>query len=80
MFENRRINDYTYATRFIASWLREGGQLRTGKDYDNFYNWLLSLGLSEDDAEHIKFLAMNGKMELEYSARKYLEEHNIITE
>ena len=40
MFENRQIDGYTYATRFIASWLRKGGQLRTGEDYDNFYDVL----------------------------------------
>lgn len=74
MFENRVINGYTYATRFIASWVREGGKLRTGKDIDDFYEWLLSLGLSEDDAYHIKFLAENGKLELETSARKFLNE------
>ena len=74
MFENRVINGYTYATRFIASWVREGGKLRTGKDIDDFYEWLLSLDLSEDDADHIKFLAENGKLELETSARKFLNE------
>lgn len=76
MFENRQINGYTYATRFIASWLRKGGQLRTGEDYDNFYEWLLSLNLNEDDANHIKFLASNGKLELETSAMKFLNNLN----
>ena len=72
MFKNRQINGYIYATRFIASWLREGGQLRTGEDVDDFYKWLLSTGISEDDANCIKFLATNGKMELEYQARMWL--------
>ena len=72
MFENIRIDGYTYATRYIASWLREGGQLRYVKDYDNFYKWLLSLGLNKEDADHIKFLASNGKMELEREAKKFL--------
>ena len=72
MFENRQINGYTYATRFIASWVREGGELRTGKDYDDFKEWLRSLGLKEDDVNHIYFLASNGKMELEYRARVFL--------
>ena len=76
MFENRQIGGYTYATRFIASWLRKGGQLRTGEDYDNFYEWLLSLNLNEDDASHIKFLASNGKLELETSAMKFLNNLN----
>ena len=80
MFENRQINGYTYATRFIASWVRVGGKLRTGEDYDNFYEWLLSLGLSEDDAEHVKFLAENGKLELETSAKVFLKKHTITTE
>ena len=76
MFTNKPINGYTYATRFIASWVREGGKLRTGKDIDNFYKWLLSLGLTKDDADHIKFLAENGKLELEISAQKFLKDLN----
>lgn len=72
MFENKQINGYTYATRYIASWLREGGQLQYGEDIDNFYKWLLSTGLSKEDADHIKFLATNGKMELEYKAKMFL--------
>jgi hypothetical protein len=75
MFENTQINNYTYATRYIASWLREGGQLRYGNDIDKFYKWLLSMGLSKEDADHIKFLATNGKMELEYQARMFLAEN-----
>lgn len=74
MFTNRQINNYTYATRYIASWLREGGKLRTGKDVGDFCRWLSSMGLSEDEVRHIKFLAENGKMELEDSARKFLAE------
>ena len=76
MFTNKPINGYTYATRFIASWVREGGKLRTKEDIDNFYKWLLSLDLTKEDADDIKFLATNGKMELEYSARKFLENIN----
>ena len=76
MFENIRIDGYIYATRYIASWLREGGQLRYNKDYINFYNWLIWLGLSKEDARHIKFLAMNGKAELEYEAKEFLNNMN----
>ena len=32
--------------------------------------------MSKDDADDIKFLAENGKMELEYSAKKFLENLN----
>ena len=72
MFTNNMINGYIYETRFIASWVREGGKLETGKDISDFYKWLLSLGLNKDDADHIKFLATNGKLELEISAKKFL--------
>lgn len=72
MFENRAVNNYIYETRFIASWVRAGGKLANGEDIDNFYEWLLSLGLTEEQADHIKFLATNGKLELEIHAKKYL--------
>ena len=76
MFTNKLKNTDIYATRFIASWIREGGQLRYRNDYDNFYKWLLSLGLSKEDAKHVKFLAENGKLELENSAKKFLANLN----
>lgn len=76
MFENKQINGYTYATRYIASWIREGGQLRYYNDLKLFKEWLRSLGLNEEDVTHILILAENGKMELEHSARKFIEEHS----
>lgn len=72
MYENRQINGYTHATRYIASWLKVGGQLRTGEDYDDFKEWLKSLELDERDVNHIYYLAINGKMELEYEAKMFL--------
>lgn len=68
-----------YVTRFIASWIRKGGTLRFGEDYENFETWLRSLKidgkhLSDQDVYHITHLARNGKMELENSAQKYLRE------
>lgn len=72
MFENRAINGI-YMTRFIASWMNKGGQIRYGKDRDNFREWLLSLGLSENDAQDILNLATNGKLELETSAKQFLK-------
>lgn len=74
MFENKAINGYIYETRFIASWINVGGQLRYLNDIDNFHKWLLSLGLTKDEADHIKMLATNGKLELETSARKFLND------
>ena len=67
-----------YASRFIASWIRMGGSLCYGKDYDDFEEWLNSLTidgkhLSEQDVNHILELARNGKMELEYSVKAFLK-------
>lgn len=72
MFENKLINGI-HTTRYIVSWLRMGGQLCTGGDIDDFNEWLLLLGLSEDDADYIKYLAMNGKLELETKAKMFLK-------
>ena len=50
MFENKLINGYVYATRFIASWLKVGGNLKSGKDIATFRRWLESIGeLSKED-------------------------------
>lgn len=73
MFKNKKIEGGTYATRYIASWIREGGELRYGEDIDDFREWLLSEELSENDANDVIFLATNGKMELEFSAAKFLK-------
>ena len=74
-FENKSIFGI-YATRFIASWLKMGGMLCTGKDVDNFRSWLLSLGLNNDEAWPIMYLATTGKLELEVNAKAFLEKLN----
>jgi hypothetical protein len=73
MFENKLFNDVR-ATRYIASWLRAGGELYYVEDVDNFRGWLLSLGLTADEVYHISNLATCGKLELENSAKKFLSE------
>ena len=73
MFENKRINGYIYATRFIMSWVRSGGKFdKHGEGYDDFRKWLESLELKTEDIENIMFLAQNGKLELEVSAKNYI--------
>ena len=73
MFENKRINGYIYATRFIMSWVRSGGKFdKHGEGYDDFRKWLESLELKTEDIEDIMFLAQNGKLELEVSAKNYI--------
>ena len=74
-FENKSIRGI-YATRFLASWLKMGGMLCTGKDVDNFRSWLLSLGLNSDEVWTIMYLATNGKMELEVNAKTFLKKLN----
>ena len=75
MFTNRQVNGYVYETRFIASWVREGGRLETFQDIGLFREWLNTLRIDEESVEHIIFLATNGKMELEHSAKVFLEQH-----
>lgn len=73
MFENRIINGHEYASRYIMSWVRVGGKLGfRGEGYDDFRKWLKSLGLESEDIESIIFLASNGKLELEMSAKKFM--------
>lgn len=71
MFKNNLIGEI-HETRFIASWLRAGGQLYFVEDVDNFREWLLSFGLSEDEVYHISNMATCGKVELEHNAREFL--------
>ena len=73
MFENKLINGYIYATRFIMSWVRSGGTFdEHGEGYNDFRKWLESLGLKTEDIKDIMFLAQNGKLELEVSAKNYI--------
>lgn len=75
MFTNNKIKD-VHETRYIASWLKVGGELNTYQDIDNFRNWLLSLGLTEDEAYHVSNLATCGRIELEASARIFIKNLN----
>ena len=55
------------------SWVRVGGQLGLhGEGVDEFRKWLISINLKDEDIDAIIFLATNGKLELESSARKFL--------
>jgi hypothetical protein len=77
MFENQIIEGI-YASRFIASWQKAGGNCR--KDRDLFEEWLRSLvingrNLTDREIHGICFLASNGKLELETWAKKFLREN-----
>ena len=72
MFENKLINGI-HASRYIASWRNAGGQLYYVEEVNHFYKWLLTLGLTEDEAKYVRHLATNGKLELENSAEKFID-------
>ena len=74
MFENGNFNGIFYS-RFIASWVRKGGMLKTGHDISMFRSWLTEIGCDDETVDKITFLATNGKLELENSAEKFIAEH-----
>jgi hypothetical protein len=69
MFENKRYNDI-HATRYIASWFNSGG----GRWMGDFEDWLMSLGLTAEEARYIWNMATCGKLELEMNAEKFIGE------
>lgn len=75
MFENKSIRGI-YASRYIASWVREGGELSNYKKKSLFVKWLRRLGLDQEEVDYIYNFATNGKMELESDARRFIEEHS----
>ena len=74
MFENGNFNGIYYS-RFIASWVRKGGMLKTGHDISMFRKWLTEIGCDDETVDKITFLASNGKLELENSAERFIAEH-----
>lgn len=72
MFENKKILE-VHASRYIASWHVAGGTLGTepGGRFD-FADWLESLGLPDREVAYIYEFATCGKLELETSARTFL--------
>ena len=71
-FSNEQAMGYVYYTRFIASWAREGGDMTHLRAKGGFKDWLKTLPLTEEEIDDIVFLAENGKMELENSARAFM--------
>lgn len=85
-FENKIIRGI-YATQYVASWVKTGGQLGghiyiKGKLYSDiqlFRQWLETLiindgKLTEDEIRIIINLADDGKLELEESAKRFIKE------
>ena len=64
-------------SRILMSWIKVGGECYV---HSNFKNWLLSIGLTEEEAKEIYELYSWGwKFELEEHARRYLKEHGNLT-
>lgn len=70
-FENIIVRG-VHATRYIMSWVRMGGELNRFGARSDFGNWLGSLGLRDEEVSDIVHIAINGRMELETSAKNYL--------
>ena len=69
-FENAKTHKGIHYSRYIASWMRMGGKI-----YPDglFFKWLEDVEkLTDEEIRDIKFMVMNGKMELESSARSFM--------
>ena len=78
MFENKKTQKGgIHYSRYIASWLRMGGRIPDGGVYNSqlFIRWLESEGLTPEEINDVMRIVDNGKMELEFSASKFLNEH-----
>jgi hypothetical protein len=78
-FENVPIRD-VYISRYVASWIKSGGDFTHRRNQAKFKDWLRSLysdgeKLTEDEIQRIWYFATNGKIELEYSAEKFISSH-----
>ena len=70
-FENRKMGRFdARVSRYIASWRNMGGKFC---DDEFFKGWLKSEGLTEQEANHVWRMAICGKMELENSAKPFVE-------
>lgn len=76
MFENKTYEGIHYS-RFVASYVKEGGSLERKKQYI-FEEWLNQLKINDkpipkDIVQDIYNYGTNGKMELEFNAYAFLK-------
>ena len=75
-FENKLTHNGIHYSRYIASWTRV---CKFTSDYRLLYfnslfeDWLRSEGLNDEEIKDIVRIAINGKMELEDSVRRFLK-------
>ena len=60
-------------SRYIASYTMIAEELGTKVYRGQFKEWLLSIGVDENEARNIVDMATNGKLELETSARQFIQ-------
>lgn len=69
-YKNKKSHNGINYSRYIASWRREGGDINGYL----FERWLREQEqLTDEEIQDIMFLIDNGKMELERSAREFME-------
>lgn len=87
-FENKLIRGI-HVSRYVASWYNVGGKIYGGyatkvdpitkkRITHRFHDWLRTLvidseHLTEEEIYYIHYYATNGKLELQESAKKFLE-------
>lgn len=75
-FENKVTHNGIYYSRYIASWIKAGGNFKRDRETllfgVQFKNWLRQTGCTEEEVKEIYWLATNGKLELESSAKRFL--------
>ena len=73
-FENKLIRD-VHASRYIASWAKMGGHFgRRFPGRFDFIEWLEGMGLTSEEVNFIYNLATCGRLELEASAKKFIND------
>lgn len=74
MFENKLTHNGIRYSRYIASWKRMGGKIYRG---GLFERWLREKEqLNEEEISDILHMAECGKLELENSAKMFMEDNN----
>ena len=79
-WENKETKDGIKYSRYIASWTKVCFLM--GKPvvfYDDFEEWLRTFDLSDKDVSNILEMARCGKLELEASAREFINNNLVLS-
>lgn len=70
-YVNKKTSEGVHYSRYIASWVNAGGYDKYGFE-EEFILWLQGLHLTSDEINDIRFMATNGRLELERSVSDFL--------